>query len=68
MNSMPIIQIIVVLLVCSLAWWVYQTYVAPHVTEPFRTIIVVLLAVLVIVWLLSLVGLIGGGPVLFPVR
>lgn len=53
-----ILQIIVVLLICALAFWIFQTYVLPHVVEPFRTIIIVLLAILVIVWLLSLVGLI----------
>ena len=56
---MPIINIIVVLLVLALAWWVFQTYALPRVPEPFKTIIIVLLALVVCLWLLSLVGIIG---------
>lgn len=59
---MPILQIIVVLLVCALAWWIFKTYVLPHVVEPFLTILIVFLALCVIVWLLSLVGLLGPMP------
>ena len=59
-----VIQIVIVLLVCSLAFWVFQTYVLPHVPQPFNTIIIAILAIVVILWLLSLVGLLGGGPML----
>lgn len=63
---MPILQIIVVLLVLALAWWIFRDYILPHVPDPFRTIIIVLLAILVIVWLLSLVGLVPTtGPILW---
>jgi hypothetical protein len=56
---MPIIHIIVVLLVLSLVWWLFATYILPRVPEPFRTIIIVLLVLCVCLWLLSLVGILG---------
>ena len=56
---MPIIQIIVVLLVLALVWWLFNTYVMPRVPEPFKTIIIVVLVVAVCLWLLSLVGILG---------
>ena len=37
---MPIVQIIVVLLVLALVWWLFNTYVLPRVPEPFKTIII----------------------------
>ena len=52
---MPIVQIVVVLLVLALVWWLFSTYVLPRVVEPFRTIIIV---VLVIVVLIVFVGVI----------
>ena len=42
-----IVQIIVVLLVLALVWWLFSTYVLPRVVEPFRTIIIVVLVVAV---------------------
>ena len=56
---MPIIQIIVVLLVMDLVWWLFSTYVLPRVPDPFKTIIIVILVVAVCLWLLSLVGILG---------
>ncbi len=56
---MPIVQIIVVLLVLALVWWLFSTYVLPRVPEPFKTIIIVLLVIFVCLWLLSLVGIVG---------
>lgn len=56
---MPIIQIVVVLIVLALVWWLLSTYVLPRLPEPFRTIIIVLLVILLCLWLLSLIGVIG---------
>jgi hypothetical protein len=56
---MPIVQIIVMLLVFALVWWLFSTYVLPRVPDPFKTIIIVILVVAVCLWLLSLVGVIG---------
>lgn len=56
---MPIITIIVYLLVFGLVWWLFSSYVLPHVAEPFRTIIIVVLVLALCVWLLSLVGVVG---------
>lgn len=56
---MDLITLIVVLCVIGLAWWFFSTYVLGHLPEPIRTIIVVLLALAVCLWLLSMVGVIG---------
>ncbi len=56
---MPLIQIVVILLVFALVWWLFSTYVLPHVVEPFKTIIVVIMVIAVCLWLLSLVGVLG---------
>jgi hypothetical protein len=56
---MPLLNIIVMLLVLSLVWWLFSTYVLPRVQEPFKTIIVVVLVMAVCLWLLSLIGVVG---------
>lgn len=53
---MDIIQIVIVLIILGIAFWVLQTYVLPAVADPFKTIIMVVLAIAVILWLLSLIG------------
>jgi len=58
---MPVFHVIVVLLVLGLAWWLFATYVLPHVPDPFKTIIIIVLALAAICWLLSLVGVIPAG-------
>jgi hypothetical protein len=58
---MSIIGIVVVLLVLALVWWLFSTYILPHVSEPFRTIIIVVLVLGVCLWLLNVAGLFGGG-------
>jgi hypothetical protein len=60
---MPIIQLLVVLIVLGVVWWLVQTYLLPHVAEPFRTLIVVLVVIVACLWLLSLVGLVPMGVV-----
>ncbi len=56
---MPLLNLIVILLVMALVWWLFSTYILPHVVEPFRTIIIVILVLAVCLWLLSLVGIVG---------
>lgn len=56
---MPIVQIIGMLLVLALVWWLFSTYVLPRVAEPFKTLIIVILVIAVCLWLLSLVGILG---------
>ncbi len=58
-NAMPVLTLIVYLLIFALVWWLFSTYILPHVVEPFRTIIIVVLVLAVIVWLLSLIGVVG---------
>lgn len=48
------LQLIVVLVVCGLAWYFLQPYVA----EPFKSIVVVIVVLLICLWLLSLVGVV----------
>lgn len=56
---MPVLQIIMVLVVLGLVWWLFSSYVLPHVPDPFRTIIIIVLVLAVCLWLLSLVGILG---------
>lgn len=56
---MSLIQIVITLLVLALCWWLFQTYILPRVPEPFKTIIIVILVLFVILWLLSIAGLLG---------
>jgi len=56
---MPLLQVIVMLLVLALVWWIFSSYVLPRVPEPFKTIIIIILALAVCLWLLSWVGVLG---------
>lgn len=56
---MPLLNIIVMLLVFALVWWLFSTYVLPRVPEPFKMIIVVVLVLALCLWLLSLIGVVG---------
>jgi hypothetical protein len=56
---MPFLNVIVVLLVLALVWWLFSTYILPRVVEPFRTVIIVILVLAVCLWLLSLIGVVG---------
>jgi hypothetical protein len=39
-------------------WWLVWNYLLPRIGEPFRTIVIVLMVLLVVVWLLSLIGIV----------
>ena len=54
---MNIIQLVVVLCVLGLVWWLFSTYVLPRLPEPFRTIIIVVLVLAVCLWLLDWAGI-----------
>jgi hypothetical protein len=54
---MPIIQILVVLVICGVCLWLVQTYVP--MAAPIKTVINVVVVLLLVLWLLNLFGL-GG--------
>ena len=56
---MPLLPLLVALIIFGLVWWLVTAYILPHVAEPFKTIIVIVMALCVIIWLLSLVGVVG---------
>jgi hypothetical protein len=56
---MSLVGILVVLLVLGLVWWLLQAYVLPIVPQPFRTLIVVVLVLIVCIWLLNIAGIFG---------
>lgn len=58
-STIPVGRIIVTLLVLSVVWWLFTTYILPRVVEPFKTFIVIVIVLAAIIWLLSLVGLVG---------
>jgi hypothetical protein len=53
------IGLIIFIVVAILIWWLFSAYLLPHIPQPFRTIIVVILVLIAIFWLL---GIIGVGP------
>ena len=55
MGIASLVQIIAVLIILGLAWWLLQIFVLPRLAEPFPTIIVVVLVVALILWLLGFV-------------
>ena len=56
---MPLLSILIALVILGLIWWLVQTYLLPRVAEPFRTIVIVVMVLIVILWLVSLIP---GGP------
>lgn len=54
---MPIVEIIVVLIVAGLVWWLIES-VLP-IPDPFKTVIRVVLVLALCLWLLNLVGLLN---------
>jgi asparagine N-glycosylation enzyme membrane subunit Stt3 len=50
---MPIFDILIVLIVLGLVYWLITTL---PIAEPFKTIIYVVLVLCLILWLLSLIG------------
>lgn len=50
--------ILIVLVVIGVCLWLLQLYVMPKVAEPIRTIIYIVIALAVIVWLLRSFGMV----------
>ena len=51
------IEVLVVLVVVGICWWLLDTYVP--IAEPIKTIIRVVLVLFLIVWLLSVFGIVN---------
>ena len=58
MTIAALIHIVIILIVFGLCWWLLSTYVLPHVAPPFNILIIVVLALCLILYLLSLVGVV----------
>lgn len=58
MNLLTLILTVIVLVIC---WALYAKNIEPEFSKATQTIVRVLCVLFVIVWLLSSVGLIGGG-------
>jgi hypothetical protein len=54
---MSLIGLLVFVIIIALVWWLLSVYILPHVPQPFRTIIIVILVLIAIFWLLSLIGI-----------
>jgi cell division protein FtsX len=54
---MSLIGFIIFIVVLCLVWWLLTAYLLPHVPQPFRTIIIVVLVIIAIIWLLSIIGI-----------
>lgn len=51
-----LVHVVIVLIILGLVWWLLQTYILPKVAEPFRTMVIVVVVLCVILYLLSLLG------------
>lgn len=51
------IEVLVVLVVVGICWWLLDTYVP--IAEPIKTIIRIVLVLFLIVWLLSVFGIVN---------
>jgi len=56
-NTMPLIQLIIVLVVVGVVLWVINSYIPMQAT--IKKILNVVVVIVVIIWLLSVFGLIG---------
>jgi hypothetical protein len=52
-----VIEVLVVLVVVGICWWLLDTYVP--IAEPIKTIIRIVLVLFLIVWLLSVFGIVN---------
>ena len=50
------IEVLVVLVVLGICWWLLDTYVP--IAEPIKTIIRVVIVLFLIIWLLSVAGIV----------
>lgn len=59
-----LIQLLVYLIVIGVVFWLIIGYVLPAIPmpEPIRMAVIAILALIVIIWLLSAVGLLGAPP------
>lgn len=56
---MDLVSILIFVVVAALVWYIFSGYILPLLPPPFRTVAIVLCALVAIVFLL---GLIGVGP------
>jgi len=54
---MPLFEIVIVLVVFCLVWFLISRLLLPRIGEPFRTIVIVICVLVLIFWLLGLVGI-----------
>ena len=58
------VLIVVVLLLCVAIWAVRTLMAAFALPQPIQAVIMVLIVVFFVLWVVSQLGLLGGGPVL----
>lgn len=64
-TNMNIVSLIVVLLIfCVVIWAVRALMSAFGIGDPIATVVQVLIALLVVLWIIQSLGVFGGGPVL----
>lgn len=54
---MDLVSLLITVVVLALVWYLLTTYVLPLLPSPFRTIVIVVLVLIAIVWLLALIGI-----------
>ena len=53
---MSLISLLIFIIVLALIFWLVTAYLLPILPQPFRTIVIVILVIIAIVWLLSIIG------------
>ena len=62
---MSIVGLLVAVIIICLIWWALTSVLAAFsVGNPIATLVKVVFVVMVVLWLLSAFGVVGGGPVL----
>lgn len=56
---MGLIDLLVIVLVLAIVFWLLTQYILPVIPKPWGTIIVVIVALIVILWLLSRIGVLN---------
>jgi hypothetical protein len=57
---MSLLALIIFLVIMGLVFWLVTAYLLPIVPQPFRTVILVVLVLIAIVWLLEIAGVVTG--------
>lgn len=56
---MGLIELLVIVLVLAIVFWLLTQYIVPHIPAPWGTIVLVIVALIVILFLLNQIGVLN---------